>query len=105
MDAIYLQRAPDMLKALPILEAMRRIWIQQFYRDGDQIHWRTQKKWGQPPSNQIIASPDDEEARYCVKRSTEWVGYKVHFTETCADEHPTSSPRPRPQQQRSTMSM
>ena len=23
-----------------------------------------------------------------IKRSTEWVGYKVHFTETCADEHP-----------------
>lgn len=88
MDAVYLRPAPDMLRELPILEAMRRIWIQQFYRDDDQIHWRTQKKWGQPPSNQIIASPDDKEARYCIKRSTEWIGYKVHFTETCADEHP-----------------
>jgi transposase len=88
MDAIYLRPAPDMLRELPILEAMRRIWIQQFYRDDDRIHWRTQKKWGQPPSNRIIASPDDAEARYAVKRSTEWVGYKVHFTETCADEHP-----------------
>jgi transposase len=88
MDAIYLQPVSKTLRELPILEAMRQIWIQQFYRDDDQIHWRTQKKWGQPSSNQIIASPDDEEARYCVKRSTEWVGYKVHFTETCADEHP-----------------
>ena len=26
--------------------------------------------------------------KIAVKRSTEWVGYKVHFTETCADEHP-----------------
>jgi transposase len=88
LEAIYLGPAPDTLRELPILEAMRQIWIQQFYRDGDQIHWRKQKMWGQPPSNQIIASPDDEEARYCVKRATEWVGYKVHFTETCADEHP-----------------
>ena len=88
MDAIYLQPVSETLRELPILEAIRRIWIQQFYRDGDQIHWRTQKKWRQPPSNQIIASPDDAEARFCVKRSTEWVGYKVHFTETCDDEHP-----------------
>jgi transposase len=88
MEAIYLQPVSDRLRELPIIEAMRRIWIQQFYCDGDQIHWRKQKKWGQPPSNQIIASPDDKDARYAIKRATEWVGYKVHFTETCAAEHP-----------------
>ena len=36
----------------------------------------------------MIGSPDDLEARYCVKRSTEWTGYKVHFTETCQEEYP-----------------
>ena len=36
----------------------------------------------------MIGSPDDLEARYSVKRSTEWTGYKVHFTETCQAEHP-----------------
>ena len=30
-----------------------------------------------------MASPYDVEARYALKRSTEWVGYKVHLTETC----------------------
>lgn len=88
MEAIYFDSGADVLKELPIIEAMRRIWIQQFYRSDDQVHWRKQAKWGQPPSSQIIASPDDEEARFCVKRSTEWTGYKVHFTETCVDEHP-----------------
>lgn len=36
----------------------------------------------------MIGSPDDLEARYCVKRSTEWTRYKVHFTETCQADSP-----------------
>lgn len=36
----------------------------------------------------MIASPDDLDAHYCVKRSTEWIGYKVHFTETCDPAQP-----------------
>lgn len=31
----------------------------------------------------MIGSADDLEANYCVKRSTAWSGYKVHFTEIC----------------------
>lgn len=36
----------------------------------------------------MIGSPDNLKARYCVKRSTEWTGYKVYFTETCQAEYP-----------------
>lgn len=54
----------------------------------EKVHWRTKDKWGQPPAGKMIGSPDDLEARYCVKRSTEWTGYKVHFTETCLTEYP-----------------
>lgn len=36
----------------------------------------------------MIASPYDPEARYSSKRSVEWLGYKVHFTETCDPERP-----------------
>jgi transposase len=28
--------------------------------------------------------PYDPEARYGIQRTTEWVGYKVHFTEVCS---------------------
>jgi transposase len=28
------------------------------------------------------------DSRYCTKRATEWVGYKVHLTETCEDDTP-----------------
>ena len=35
-----------------------------------------------------LASPYDSEARYTQKRETGWVGYKVHFTETCDADTP-----------------
>ena len=88
LQAVYTQAAPTAVRQLAILDTMRRIWIQHYYRCDNQVHWRKQTQWGQPPTNQIIASPDDLDARFCVKRTTEWTGYKVHFTETCADEHP-----------------
>jgi hypothetical protein len=36
----------------------------------------------------MISSPYDTEARYSSKRSVDWVGYKVHLTETCDPDTP-----------------
>lgn len=36
----------------------------------------------------MISSPYDPDARYSTKRSVEWVGYKVHLTETCEAVRP-----------------
>src|SRR5690554_3814761 len=71
-----------------MIDILRRIWIQQFYWCDGEVYWRTKKKWGQPPAGKMIASTEDLEARYRVKRSTEWTGYLVHLTETCDKEHP-----------------
>jgi transposase len=38
---------------------------------------------GISPTSWFISSPFDVEARHGKKRSTSWVGYKVHLTETC----------------------
>jgi transposase len=82
------ESAPAEVRELPIIDTMRRIWIQQFYlRDGE-VYWRTKKKWGQPPAGTMISSTEDLEAKYRVKRSTEWTGYMVHLTETCQKEQP-----------------
>jgi transposase len=82
------ESAPAEVRDLPIIDIMRRIWIQQFYlRDGG-VYWRTKKKWGQPPAGTMISSTEDLEAKYRVKRSTEWTGYMVHLTETCQKEQP-----------------
>ena len=64
--------------------------IQHYYRCTEpgleEIRWRDTAD--QPPSSLLIQSPYDVEARYSSKRSMNWVGYKVHLTETCDDAHP-----------------
>lgn len=78
------------LRTLPALEALRRIWVQQYDRctvpGRETLRWRTADE--QPPSAVRIASPYDLEARYSSKRETHWVGYKVHLTETCDPGQP-----------------
>jgi len=82
--------SPSGLRDLPALEALHRIWVQQYSRcmapGYEALRWRTGDE--QPPSAVRIASPDDLEARYSRKRDTHWVGYKVHLTETCDADHP-----------------
>ena len=36
----------------------------------------------------MISSPYDTDARYARKRTTSWIGYKVHVSETCEEESP-----------------
>jgi transposase len=78
------------LRDLPALEALRQIWLQQYYRCTvpglEALRWRTGDE--QPPAAVRITSPYDLEARYCSKRDTHWVGYKLHLTETCDPEQP-----------------
>jgi transposase len=88
LTAVYDETAPPELRALPSIETLRRVWVQQFYADEDGIHWRTKKKWGQPPAHRMIASPDEPDARYAAKYSIVWTGYKVHLTETCDPDQP-----------------
>jgi transposase len=88
LQAIYSETGPQVLKESSKVETLRRIWVQQFYWVDGKVYWRTKDTWGQPPAGKMISSPDDMDARYCVKRSTEWTVYKVHFTETCQAEYP-----------------
>ncbi len=88
LQEAYGAEAPTSLADSRMLEVMRRIWIQQYYRDGDDTHWRTKQNYGQPPASLMISSPQDLDVHYCVKRTTEWTGYKVHLTETCTDGQP-----------------
>src|SRR5262245_30740441 len=41
-----------------------------------------------PPTGRFISSAYDTDARYALKRSTSWTGYKVHLTEACDAERP-----------------
>jgi transposase len=90
LDSMVAPESPPGLRDLPALEALRRIWLQQYYRCTvpglEVLRWRTGDE--HPPSALLIHSPYDLEARYCSKRDTHWVGYKLHLTETCDPEQP-----------------
>jgi transposase len=74
------------LRDLPAIELLRRMWVQQYWCDEGQVKQRPVKEM--PPASTWIRSPYDDEARYCNKRSTDWVGYRTHITETCDEGHP-----------------
>lgn len=77
---------PAWLREVPALEILRRVWIQQFYAPAGPVQWQSLDDL--PPAALLIHSPHDVEARYGVKRTTTWTGYKVHLTETCEDDLP-----------------
>jgi transposase len=82
LESIWSDKAPRYLRSLPAAETLRQCWISQFYVDNGVLRWR--HAGSLPPSPARIDSPYDLDARYGVKRSTEWVGFKVHLTEVCS---------------------
>jgi transposase len=86
LDAIYSPTAPVELRQLPAVEALRQIWLQQYYAPTEKIQLRNEKDG--PPSAVRIRSPYDLDARNSTKRTTNWTGYKAHLTESCDSEKP-----------------
>jgi transposase len=78
--------APPWLREVPAVATLRRVWIQNYWWDGTQLQWREADNI--PPAARFISSPYDPEAHYARKHTTQWVGYKVHITETCEDDLP-----------------
>ena len=75
-----------LLTQIPAVLTLRRVWAEQYTGDPGQLRWREVKDMPSPAD--LISSPYDPEARYSTKREMEWVGYKVHLTETCDEERP-----------------
>jgi transposase len=71
---------------VPAVAVLRRVWMQNYWWDGAQLHWREADNI--PPAARFISSPYDADAHYARKHTTQWVGYKVHITETCEDDLP-----------------
>jgi transposase len=90
LDRVWAAESAPSRRDLPALEALRQIWLQQYYRCTvpglEALRWRTTDE--QPPPALRITSPYDLEARYSTKRDTQWVGYKLHLTETCEPGQP-----------------
>ncbi|MGZ3638053.1 MAG: transposase [Ktedonobacterales bacterium] len=85
LDLLQASFTPEWMGSLPAIATLRRIWEQQFEPREDGGQWRTAPRLA---AAEMVNSPYDLDARYGQKRSTLWVGYKVHFTETCDDDCP-----------------
>jgi transposase len=85
--ALDAPQAPGWLRDIPALETLRRVWLQNFYREGDRLTWRTDEL-GLPPAARFVSSPYDLDAHLGKKGATCWVGYKVSLTETCEADRP-----------------
>jgi transposase len=81
LEALRGDPAAAGLWQVPAVEVLRRVWLTQFYLDDGRVRWRTAADLA--PAGQRINTPYDAEATYGNKRSTTWVGYKAHVTETC----------------------
>jgi transposase len=86
LDALDATTEHRWLQEIPAVHTLRQVWAEQYVNMGGTLVWREVKDMPSPA--ELIASPYDTGARYSTKRSVEWVGYKVHLTETCDEETP-----------------
>jgi len=75
--------APQSVRTCPSLARLQQVWNQHFERVEGLIRWRDGPA---VESAERVISPYETDARASRKRETEWVGYKVHLTETCGEE-------------------
>jgi transposase len=87
LEAIHAVEAPAWLRQVPAVEILRRVWVQNYVPTDTGVRWRTRAD-GLPPAAKYISSPHDLDAHYACQRSTAWIGYKIHLTETCTPEEP-----------------
>ncbi len=83
LQAAMDEHAPQSVRACPSLALLRQVWNQHFERVDGLIRWRDGPA---VQSAERVISPYETDARASRKRDTEWVGYKVHLTETCGEE-------------------
>lgn len=81
LEAVYAESRLPWVRDLDAIQTLRQVWLQHYHAHEQTTPWRADTEL--PPSAVLITSPYDIEARYSRKKSTAWIGYKVHFTETC----------------------
>jgi transposase len=85
LKALEAASTADWMKTLPAITTLHLIWEQLFEPQEKGGQWRVEPAL---PAGQMTNSPYDLDARYGKKRSKLWVGYKVHFIETCDEDAP-----------------
>lgn len=86
LQAIYDSPTHRGLSIMPAVETLRQVWVQNYYLDGQGVHWRESQ--GLPPCDSRLVSPYDTEVRYRRKREFRWDGYMVQVSEQCSSDLP-----------------
>ena len=95
LDLLAAATTPTQLRELPSLKTLEVIWSQHYERPAvgkaaRGASGRRPVRWKEltelPRAAQQLESPYDLDARYSTKHGTPWLGYMVHYTETCERE-------------------
>lgn len=85
LQAAMDEHTPQRVQDCPSLVLLQQVWNQHFEYTSDVVRWRDGPL---VPNAERVVSPYETDARESRKRDTEWLGYKVHLTETCSEEEP-----------------
>jgi transposase len=76
----------DFLLSIPAVDTLQRIWKQDYLPLKEGGNWIAEED--RLEAAQLFYSPYDLDASAAKKRSTYWIGYQVHFSETCDEDLP-----------------
>jgi hypothetical protein len=92
LDVLDEPSTPEALRALPVVEILRRVWERHFTRspEGDppvgRVRLRPERELTR--AAEALESPYDTDARFRSKHATHWTGYMVHLSESCGADEP-----------------
>ena len=72
--------------SIPAVDTLQRVWKQDYLPQDKGGGWIADEE--RLESAKLYFSPYDLDASAATKRSTHWIGYKVHFSETCDEGFP-----------------
>jgi hypothetical protein len=76
-------QTPALVRQAACWQLLQQVWQQHDEEVGQQVRWRDGPVVSRKPR---VVSPYDPEARCSRKREISWLGFKVHFTETCEED-------------------
>jgi transposase len=72
--------------SIPAVDTLRRVWKQDYLPLVEGGTWIADED--RLEAAKLFFSPYDLDASAAKKRSTYWIGYKAHFSETCDEDLP-----------------
>ncbi len=86
LSAITTDPDSQWMLSIPAVDTLQRIWKQDYLPQEQGGTWMVDQD--RLEAARLFFSPYDLDASAAKKRSTYWIGYKVHFTETCDEDRP-----------------